>query len=84
MRDQVQAFKQLVGGQFFAVEFEKKTNGETRRMVARLGVRKYQQGRGRSEKPGLVCVWDILAKEYRSFYINSLRRLKFSGVEIVF
>lgn len=80
----VQAFRQLVGGKFFAVEFIKKTTGEPRRMVGRLGVRKYQQGRGRHEKPGLVCVWDLVARQYRSFYINSLRRLKFSGVEIVF
>ena len=84
MKNSVQAFKQLVGGQFFAVEFKKKTDGETRRMIARLGVRKFQQGRGRPEKPGLVCVWDVVASQYRSFYINSLRRLKFSGVEIVF
>lgn len=80
----VKAFRQLVGGQFFAVEFEKKSTGETRQMIARLGVRKYQQGRGRPAKPGLVCVWDVVASQYRSFYINSLRRLKFSGVEIVF
>lgn len=84
MKNSVQAFRKLVGGKFFAVEFEKKGTGETRRMIARLGVRKYQQGRGRSEKPGLVCVWDVVASQYRSFYINSLRRLKFSGVEIVF
>ena len=84
MKNQVQTFKQLVGGQFFAVEFEKKGNGETRRMVARLGVRKFQQGRGRHKKPGLVCVWDVVARQYRSFYIQSLRRLRFSGVEIIF
>lgn len=84
MKDQVQAFKQLVGGKFFAVTFKKKTNGETRQMVARLGVRKFQQGKGRPAKPGLVCVWDVVASQYRSFYINSLRRLRFSGVEIVF
>lgn len=84
MKNQVKAFKQLVGGKFFAVEFRKKTDGETRRMVARLGVRKFQQGAGRYEKPGLVCVWDLVARQYRSFYINSLRRLRFDGVEIVF
>lgn len=80
----VKNFKKLVGDKFFAVTFKKKTNGEKRRMIARLGVRKYQQGRGRPAKPGLVCVWDLVARQYRSFYINSLRRLKFSGVEIVF
>lgn len=80
----VQVFKQLVGDQFFAVEFKKKSTGEIRCMIARLGVRKFQQGRGRTAKPGLVCVWDVVERQYRAFYINSLRRLRFSGVEIVF
>jgi hypothetical protein len=61
------------GNKFFTVEFIKK-DGSLRRMNCRMGVKKYLKGTGkpRPETPGLVIVYDIQAKDYRSFRINKL------------
>ncbi len=71
-------FHRLVGGRFFTVEFIKR-NGDTRRMTARLDVRKYLRGGEGIRKPGLVTVWDCGKQSYRSFYLNSVYSLRANG-----
>lgn len=68
------------GNRFFTVEFLKK-DGTIRRMNCRTGVKKHLTGNGtpRPQKPGLVTVYDVQAKGYRSFYIGKLISLTIGG-----
>lgn len=55
-------------GRFFRVSFTKRTNGETRNMTARTGVRKNLVGTGLKFEPkdhGLIGVYDVAKKNYR-------------------
>jgi hypothetical protein len=73
------------GNRFFTVEFLKK-DGTIRRMNCRTGVKKHlaNNGKGTSKlrpvTPGLVTVYDVQSKGYRSFYINRLISLTIDGV----
>lgn len=72
-------FRRLVGNKFFTATFVK-ANGETRRMTARLGVRKYLRGTGASKQTrGLVTVWDCGKQSYRSFHLSAVRSLRANG-----
>ena len=65
-------------GKFFAVTFTKK-DGSTRRMVARLGVRKHVTGKGLRYNPadyGLVCVWDAQCRGYRMVNLKTISRFQ--------
>lgn len=75
-------------GNFFSVEFIKKTTGELRKMVCRGGVRKHLKGGELGYNPsekGLVGVWDSTVadptKAYRMISIAGLKTLKAGGVE---
>lgn len=55
-------------GRFFYAEFTKRTNGELRKLVGRLGVKKHVNGKGLSYNPkdyDLQVVWDSQKKWYR-------------------
>lgn len=78
--------KQLIKssqGKFFSVKFIKRTNGQTRKMTARLGVTKYLKG---GSKPfsdsvhSLITVYDCQAKGYRSIPLDAVIELKVNGV----
>jgi len=58
----------VANGKIFSVIFTKRTDGTTRRMVCRTGVRKVCSGGGRAYDPeskGLLTVYDFEKKAYR-------------------
>ena len=71
-------------GKFFGVTFVKRTNGESRRMTCRVGVKKHLKGGDApynfNEKE-LIPVWDTNKKQYRSISLDSLTRLAIEGDE---
>ena len=74
-------------GRFFSVRFVKRTTGETRRMVARTGVRKYVTGAGMSYDPrerGLVVVWAADRQQYRMIPAENVVSITFRGKEVKF
>jgi hypothetical protein len=80
-----EAHKLMLGtsGRIFSATF-KKSNGEVREMVCRLGVRKGVTGAGRKYKPieyGLVGVFDMQNDGFRMINLNTLTKIKVNGVE---
>ena len=72
-------------GQFFGVEFIKKT-GELRRMSAKLGVKPQPSKTGKPmaynpKSYGLKVVYEASKKQYRMLNINTLCCIKWGGVE---
>lgn len=76
-------FRKFVGdeGKLFSVTFKKK-DGTLRKMVARLGVRKYLTGGGAkfdAEPRGMVRVFSMGDKGYRTVTAERIVRLKAYG-----
>ena len=88
VRFNYQNLKALVsGGRIFSVEFVKRGNGELRKMVCRLGVTKHLKG-GKStysaKSKGLLPVFDMDAKGYRSIPVDAIKRLTVGGQSFQF
>jgi len=69
-------------GLIFSVLFEKK-DGEMRKMVCRLSVKKYLKGGELKYKPLeklLMCVFDMQKQAYRMINLAKLRQLTIGGV----
>ena len=69
-------------GKFFSVEFVKR-DGSTRKMTARLGVRKGITGKGLAFNPAerdLMVVWATDKKNYRMINLRTINAIKFNGV----
>ena len=74
-RDQILA----TNGRFFSVSFIKK-DGTTRKMTARLGVKKDIKGVGLKFNPterNLIVVFDIHKKAYRMINLSTILTFKF-------
>tara|TARA_B100001057_G_scaffold499346_1_gene609629 strand:- start:13438 stop:13740 length:303 start_codon:yes stop_codon:yes gene_type:complete len=77
----------LLNGQFFTVEFIKKDN-TLRKMNCRTGVKKYLVENGRKIKTaspfenGILKVYDLGAKGYRSINIDTIKSIKYSNIEL--
>lgn len=74
--------KNLVKNKIFSATFIKK-NGEKRKIVGRLGVKKHLKGgekRYDSEALDYVTVFDFQKKEYRTLNLNTLVDVTVSGV----
>ena len=91
MNTTVQTVKDLVtltGGKFFTILFIKK-DGTTRKMQARIGVKKglVKSGDARPKAPSknqdLISVYDVKAKGYRSVDANRVLSIKCGGIEYV-
>ena len=70
-------------GKIFSAVFTKK-DGEKRLMNCRLKVKKYVKGVGRKFDPkdkGLIGVFDLQKDQHRFINLNTLEKLKISGVE---
>lgn len=70
------------GGRIFSVEFIKRTTGETRVMICRLGVRSHLKGGAKAYEPSardLIGVFDMQRNAYRSINVNGITRLKIDG-----
>ena len=67
--------RKIVGGTIFSIQFTKRSNGAARRMVCRLGVKKYLRGGAAAYNPtdkGLMTVYDLENKGYRSIPLDSI------------
>jgi hypothetical protein len=73
-------------GEFFTVTFVKRTDGTTRTMNARLGVRKYLRGGelpyDAAEKE-LLPVFDVPKNAYRMIDLRSIISAKLGGQEYI-
>jgi hypothetical protein len=69
-------------GKMFSVVFTKRTDGSTRKMTARLGVKAALQGGDPAydaKAKGLVVVYDLTKRAYRSIPMDSLTALNCGG-----
>lgn len=74
--------RKLSKGRLFRVTFIKRTTGEERVMVCRMGVTKDVTGKGLSYDPkdkGLITVYDMQKKGYRSLPIEGIKEIRLSG-----
>ena len=69
-------------GKFFTCFFVKK-DGTLRKMTARVGVKKGLANTGfiREEKDNLVCVYDMVAHDFRFINLSTLKSLKCGDVQ---
>ena len=69
-------------GKFFTCFFVKK-DGTLRKMTARVGVKKGLANNGfvREEKENLVCVYDVVAHDFRFINLSTLKSLKCGKLE---
>ena len=69
-------------GKFFTCFFVKK-DGTLRKMTARVGVKKGLVNNGfvREEKDNLVCVYDMVAHDFRFINLSTLKSLKCGKLE---
>jgi hypothetical protein len=69
-------------GAIFSVEFIKRSNGELRKMVCRMGVKKHLKGGKKAystKARNLLTVFDMQAKGYRSIPVDAIQRLSMNG-----
>lgn len=69
-------------GHWLTVTFKKRTTGEMRTMNCRLGVTKHLKGGDPAydaRAKGLICVYDVDAKGYRSISTESITTLVIDG-----
>lgn len=73
---------ELLKDKIFSVTFEKK-NGTVRKMVCRLGVKKYLKGGEMKYSPqarNMLVVYDIQKEDYRMINFDTITELKSQGV----
>ena len=69
-------------GSMFSVTFKKRTTGEIRELNGRLGVKKGIKGIGLAFDPyikGLIPVYDMKKKDFRTIDANAIISLKANG-----
>lgn len=69
-------------GSIFSVEFIKRTDGSHRKMACRLGVKKHLKGGQKAYNAtdkGLLTVFDMEKKGYRSIPVDAIQRLSVNG-----
>lgn len=73
--------KALLGSQFFSVVFTK-SDGTKRKMLCKLGVKKYLKGGQKSyddKAKGHLTVYSVNDKGYRTVNLNTLEQIKVKG-----
>lgn len=73
-------------GKIFSVTFTKRTTGESRTMLCRLGVTSHLAGGEKKfsdEEKGLLTVFSLDANGYRSISCEAVQRVKIGGQEWV-
>lgn len=81
----IQEIRNRAEDTFFSVHFIKK-NGELRKMVCRLGVKKGVKGVGMSYNPtekGLLCVYDVAKRAFRMINIRTIQFLQIRKEQLV-
>lgn len=74
-------------GTIFLVEFIKRSNGELRKMVCRLGVKKHLRGGSKaydSKQHNLLTVFDMEKEGYRSIPVDAIQWLSVNGQTFYF
>lgn len=69
-------------GKIFAVRFTKRTTGEQREMICRLGVKSHLKGGSPAydrEAHKLICVFDMNKNDYRSIPTDGITEVKVDG-----
>jgi hypothetical protein len=69
-------------GHIFKAVFRKRSDGRLRRIICRLGVKKYITGKGMNYNPKdykLLTVFDMIKQEYRMISLDSLMLLIIDG-----
>lgn len=77
-----QLIKELSGNTIFGATFVKRSTGEIREMVCRLGVKKGQVGGELPFDPiekGLLPVFDMAKQDYRMISLTTLKELRIKG-----
>lgn len=77
-----QQLRQMTKGKIFRVTFIKRTTGEKRVMVCRMGVKKGVTGEGQKYIPsnkGLITVFDVQKKAFRNISVEGIQEFKFQG-----
>jgi len=80
--EMIAKIKEQAGGTIFSVGFMKRTTGEFRHMVCRLGVRKHLKGGEQGYDPiskGLLTVYDVINRGYRTIPLENLLWVKIKG-----
>jgi hypothetical protein len=70
------------GGKIFSVRFIKRTTGEERKMVCRLGVKSHLKGGTLAYNPSekaLLTVFDVQKQDYRSINLDQLLEVAAGG-----
>jgi hypothetical protein len=70
------------GGKIFSVRFIKRTTGEERKMVCRLGVKSHLKGGELAYNPAekaLLTVFDVQKQDYRSINLDQLLEVSAGG-----
>ena len=78
-----EAIKTIKSGRFFSAEFTKK-DGSQRRIVGRVGVKKYLTGRGMAWNPsdkGYIPVYDLEKSEYRMLNTKTLTKVNNNDIK---
>jgi len=69
-------------GTIFSVDFIKRTTGEERHMVCRLGVKSHLKGGKKAfddQEKNLLTVYDVQKSGYRSIPLDAIIRVKIHG-----
>jgi len=83
--DTIVELAQAQRGRFFSLTFTKR-DGSVRKMVCRLGVNRHLVNGGEHTglgKPGLLTVYDVRAKGYRSVRLDSVMTMGAGGMRFV-
>lgn len=73
-------------GEIFSVTFTKRTTGELRKMVARIGVKKYLKGGElgyNAKSRNLLPCFDMQKQAYRMIPVDAVHEIKIHGEEII-
>lgn len=84
MRKVLRTMRRKNDGEIFQVRFVKRTNGQVRNMVCRLGVRSHLKGgtpKFDADKRDLLTVFDMQEQQYRSIPMDRILSAKIGGIE---
>lgn len=83
-REHVKAALDANPGKIFKVRFTKRTTGEERTMIARLGVKAHLKGGTKAfddKDYGLITAFDMQKQAYRSIPCDAIHEITIAGQE---
>jgi hypothetical protein len=82
IQERIALIRREAEGTIFGVTFIKRTNGDRRHMICRLGVSKGVTGTGSAYDPaehGLLPVYDMYKHDWRSIPVDAIERIRVRG-----